>query len=174
MARSKSNFAKAGMGCFVVNGLIFIFYAISVPSFVTRVHWLITLAAILFLVALPMIRLSLKKAGKHAADAVIISFGAGMFVIVISDLAFALSIVGGFAHDVTYAFGNALFILSLIGIGVLALKTKLPKWVGALSIIVGLIGLLTYAPVPPLVPTLSLFLIGVWSLAMGFVFRKAK
>jgi hypothetical protein len=164
-----------------VNGFIFLFYALFVPEYVREVHWLITLAAILFVVALPAIHHSLRRVRKVATKVVVVLWGFAMVVIIVSDVLFASSFLSTLNHDLTYALGSAVFVICVLVIGVLTLKPIFYKWFGYLSIVTGIIGLATYLP-PPIFPTplllflllstLSLLLLGLWSLALGFNLRK--
>jgi hypothetical protein len=177
MELSKSNLSGIGAVCLFVNGLIFIFYAIAVPAFIQHgVHGLITLAAVLFIVALPAIYHYLGRVHKGAAKAVTALFGLGMLLIVISDVLFMSSAFPRLTHDSIYAFGDALFVICLFAIGLLAWKGGFPKWLAILSILAGIIGVITYAPGAYLLlgNLPSLLLVGVWSLAMGFILRRTK
>jgi hypothetical protein len=174
MSFSKSQLNRIGVACLFVNGLIFIFYALSVPALLRGVHWLITLAALLFIVALPAIHHSLRRVHRGAANVVAALLGVGMIIIVISDLLLEFSLVGRFAHDLTFAFANALFVVSLFAIGVLAWEGAFYQWVGILSIITGLLGALTYLPGAVLLLGPSLLLVGIWSFAVGLSLRKTK
>ena len=171
---SKSYLNVVGAGCLFVNGLIFVVYAVSVPTFVRGIHWLITLAAVLFILAQPAIYHYLGGVDKNAAKSVTVLFGVGMGLIVTSDLLFVSSSIPRLTHDLLYAFGNALFIICLFAFGVLGLKGGLPKWLAVLSLVTGIIGLLTYVPGTFLLLMPSLLLVGVWSFGMGFVVRRTK
>jgi len=171
---SKSNLEATSALCLFVNGLIFVFYAISIPALIHGIHWLITLAAVLFIAALPAIYHYLGRIHKGAAKAATGLFGIGMVLIVASDLMFASSSLPRLTHDLVYVFGNALFVISLFAIGALAWKGGLPKWVGVLSIVTGIIGLLTYVPGAFLVLVPSLLLLGAWSITMGYALRRPK
>ena len=171
---SKSYLNVVGAVCLFVNALIFVVYAVSVPAFVRGIHWLITLAAVLFILALPAIYYYLGGVDKNAAKPVTVLFGVGMALIVMSDLLFVSSSIPRLTHDLLYAFGNALFVICLFAIGVLGLKGGLPKWLAVLSLVTGIIGLLTYVPGTFLLLMPSLLLVGVWSFAMGFVVRRTK
>lgn len=174
MALLKSNFSGLGALCLFVNGLIFVFYAVSVPEFVRGVHGLITLAALLFIAALPAIYHYLSRVQKRAADTITVLFGAGMALIVMSDVLFVSSLVTRLIHDLIYAFGNALFVICLFALGVLAWRGDFPKWLGFVSIVTGIIGVLTYAPGAFMLLVPSLLLVGLWSFAMGFALRRIK
>ena len=175
MDLSKSNLSGIGAACLFLDGLIFIFYAVTVPAFIQHgVHALITLAALLFLVALPAIYHYLGRVHKGAAKVVTALFGLGMLLIIIADALFMSSAFPRLTHDSIYAFGNALFVICLFAIGLLAWKGDLPKWLALLSILTGIIGVLTYAPGAYLLLVPSLLLVGVWSLAMGSILRRAK
>jgi len=167
----KSNLNVAGACCLFVNGLIFVFYAVSVPGFIKGVHWLITLAAVLFIVALPAIYRSLGRVHKSAVRLITAAFGVGMVLIVVSDVLLVSSLLSKLTHDLFYAFGNALFVISLFAIGVLSWKEK---WLGILSLVTGIVGVLTYIPGALLLFVPSLLLLGLWSFAMGFVLRRPK
>jgi len=169
--KPKSNLNLVGACCLFVNGLIFVFYAVSVPGFIRGVHWLITLAAVLFTVALPAIYRSLGRVHKSAARLVTGAFGVGMVLIVISDALFVSSLLSRLAHDLFYAFGNALFVICLFAIGLLSWKEK---WLRILSLVTGIVGVLTYIPGALLLFVPSLLLLGVWSFAMGSVLRRPK
>jgi len=171
---SKSNFQATSAVCLFVNGLIFVFYAISIPALIHGVHWLITLAAVLFIVALPAIYHYLGRINKGAAKAATGLFGLGMVLIVVSDVMFVSSSLPRLTHDLVYVFGNALFVISLFAIGALAWKKGFPKWLGALSVVTGIIGVLTYVPGAFLVLVPSLLLLGAWSFTMGFALRASK
>jgi hypothetical protein len=175
MGISKSNLSGIGAGCLFVNGLIFIVYAIAVQvaAFIGGVHWLITLAAVLFIVALPAIYHYLSRLHKSAAKIVAGLFGVGMLLIVISDLLFLSSSVPRLTHDLIYVVGNGLFVICLFAIGVLAWKGS-PKWLGILSSVAGIVGILTYVPGAYLLLGPSLLLVGIWSFAMGFALQRTK
>jgi len=111
--KCKSNLSLAGACYLFVNGLIFVFYGVSVPGFIRGVHWLITLAAVLFMVALPAIYRSLGRVHKSAARLVTAAFGAGMVLIVTSDVLFVSSLLSRLAHELFYAFEKALFVICL-------------------------------------------------------------
>jgi hypothetical protein len=177
MDLSKTSLNKIGSVCLFVNGFIFLFYALFVPAIVHGVHWLITLVAILFIVALPAIYDSLRPVQKVAAKVVVALLGFAMIVIIVSDLLFASSVLPGLSHDLAYASGNALFIICLLAIGVMALKGQFFKWFGYLSILTAIIGLSTYisTSIPQgsiSLPMASLLLLGLWSLAFGFNMRR--
>jgi len=167
---------KIGTACLFVNGIILLFYALLVPAFVRGIHWLITLAAILFLAAIPTIYQSTRRAHKVAAKVVAVLFAIGMIVIIISDLSFTLSFLTRLTHDLAYALGNAVFVIGVLILGLMTLKgTVLYKWVAYLSIITGIVGLATYLPLPSsLLSTFALLLLGLWSLALGFNILKLK
>ena len=171
----KSSLSGIGAACLFVDGLIFIFYAIAVPVFIQHgVHALITLAALLFIVALPAIYHYLGRVQKRAAKAVTALFGVGMLLIIISDVLFMSSAFPRFTHDSISAFGDGLFVICLFAIGLLAWKGGLPKWLTMLSLLTGIIGLLSYAPGAYLLSVPSLLLVGIWSIAMGFILRRTK
>ena len=175
MDLSKSNLKGIGAVCLFVHGLIFIFYAIAVPAFIQHgVHAFITLAALLFIVALPAVYHYLGRVHRGAARAVTALFGLGMLLIVISDVLFMASAFPRLTHDLIYAFGNGLFVICLFAIGLLAWKGGFPKWLAILSLLTGIIGVLTYAPAAYLLLVPSLLLVGIWSLAMGFTLRGIK
>jgi tetrahydromethanopterin S-methyltransferase subunit E len=169
--KPKSNLNVAGACCLFANGLIFVFYAVSVPGFIRGVHWLITMAAVFFIIALPAIYRSLGKVHKSAARLVTRAFGVGMVMIVISDVLFVSSLLTRLTHDLFYALGNALFVVCLFAIGLLSWKQK---WLGILSLVTGIVGVLTYIPGALLLFVPSLLLVGVWSFAMGFMLRRPK
>ena len=176
MGVDRVSLKDTGIICIFADGLIFIFYATFVPSVVSGIHWLITVAAILFLVALPTIYQPLHRPGRVAAKVVVGLIAAAMITIIASDLFFTLSLFSGFEHDVTYTLGNAMFIISIMALGVMALRGVLFKWFGDLSILTGLVGVSTYIPgSPTFLPMISLILIGLWSLSLGFnVWKLAK
>jgi len=176
MRRRKSEIVSIGMVCLFVDGLILISYAIAVPFFVRGVHWLVTVAVLLFMTALPAIHHTLAKNRKRSKQSRSLKFvaalyGVGMVAIIASDLLYALSLLGRLPHDVIYAIGNFLFILSLFGVGELGMKGSLPKWISVLSIVTGAVGLLTYAPGAFLLQLPSLLLVGLWSLALSLNLR---
>lgn len=170
---SRVNLSKIGAASLFVNGVILVFYALFVPSFVRGVHWLITLAAILFIVAIPSIYHSIRRVKRVAAKVVAVLFAFAMVVIIVSDLLFASLFLTTLSHNLTYVLGNALFVISVLIIGLVTLKGGFYRWVAYLSIITGVVGLATYLPQAsgPLA-TLSLLLLGLWSLAVGFNIRK--
>jgi len=168
--KPKSNLNVAGACCLFVNGLIFVFYAVSVPGFIKGVHWLITLAAVLFIVALPAIYRSFGRVDKSAVRLITAAFGVGMVLIIVSNVLFVSSLLSKLTHDLFYAFGNALFVISLFAIGL----SWGEKWLGILSLVTGIVGVLTYVPGALLLFVPSLLLLGVWSFAMGFVLRRPK
>jgi hypothetical protein len=170
---SWKNLKGIGSVCLFAAGIIFLFYALFVPAFLHGVHWLITLVAILFLVAVPAIYDWLLQLQKVAAKVVAALLVVAMAVIIVSDLLFALSFLSRMNHDLSYAIGNAVFTISLFVIGVTDLRGRFFKWFGDLSILTAIVGLSTYIPqVPSLLSIASLLLLGVWSLAFGFVIRK--
>ena len=175
MKFGKVNPSKFGAACLFVNGIILLFYALLVPAFVRGVHWLITLVAILFLVAIPAIYNSIRRVKKVAAIVAAALFAFGMVAIIVSDLLFAASLLARFSHDLTYLLGNALFVIGVLIIGLVALKGPLYKWVAYLSIVTGIVGLATYLPqVSGPLSTFSLLLLGLWSLAVGYNIRKLR
>jgi hypothetical protein len=173
MNLSKIDSIKIGAACLFVNGVILLFYALLVPAFVQGVHWLITLVAILFIVAIPAIYHSIRRVHRVAARVVAVLFAFAMVAIIVSDLLFASSSLTAFGHNLSYALGNALFVISVLIIGLVTLKGGFYKWVAYLSIITGVVGLATYLPQAsgPLA-TFSLLLLGLWALAVGFNIRK--
>jgi len=167
------NLRNIGSICLFVNGVILLFYAIVVLTFVHGVHWLITLVAVLFLVALPAIHHALIQARKGAARIISELLGAAMIIIIVSDLLFAQSILSLSNHAMVYALGNALFVISIIMIGVISLKSMFFKWFGYLSLLTGMIELVTYVPrIPSLLSAASLIMLAVWSFAFGLNLRK--
>jgi hypothetical protein len=169
MSISTESLRKLGSVFLFVNGFIFIFYALVVPVFVHGVHWLITLVAILFLVALPAIYHSLIRVRKGVAKVVAVLFGFAMIMIVVSDLLFVLSILSALSHELAYALGNGVFVFCLLAIGVLALKGVFSNWFGYLSVLTAIIGLSTYIPGGSgLLSIISLLLLAAWSFALGF------
>jgi|GEM_PF-4470027 len=173
MKFGKTNLSKIGSACLFVNGIILLFYALLVPAFVRGVHWLITLAAILFLVAIPAIYNSIRRVKRVAAGVVAALFAFGMVAIIVSDLLFAVSFLTRFSHDLTYVLGNASFVIGVLITGLVALKGQFYKWVAYLSIVTGIVGLATYFPqVSGPLSTFSLLLLGLWSLAVGYNIRK--
>jgi hypothetical protein len=97
-----------------------------------------------------------------------------MILIIISDILFMSSPLPRLTHDLIYVAGNALFVISLFAIGVLAWKGSFPKWLAIVSIVAGIFGVLTYLPGAFLLLVPTLLLVGVWSFAMGFTLRKSK
>jgi len=73
-----------------------------------------------------------------------------------------------------YAFGNGLFVISLFAIGILVWKGGFPRWLAIVSLVTGVVGVLTYVPGAYLLLVPSLLLVAVWCFAMGFVLRKTK
>ncbi len=173
MKIGKVTLSKIGTVCLFVNGIILLFYALLVPTFERGVHWLITLVAILFLVAIPAIYHSMRKAHEVAAKVVAAFFAFGMIVIIAADLLFTVSFLTRLPHDLAYAVGNAVFVIGVLIFGLVRLKAVRYKWVAYLSIITGIIGLATYLPQPlTFLSTISLLLLGLWSLGIGFKLRK--
>jgi len=164
-----------GAICFILNGIIFLVYALLVPAYVRSVHGLITLAALLYLVALPSLYYALHKIHQVGAKAVLLLFGVGMVILILSDLLFVASAITALDHEIAYAAGNLLFLISVLVAGVLTLKGVFYKWVAYLSIIAGILGLVTYIPqAAGSVATISLLVLGIWSLAVGFNIQKLK
>jgi hypothetical protein len=164
---------KIGAACLFVNGIILLFYALFVPTFARGVHWLIFLAAILFILAVPAIYHSIRRLNRIAALVVAALFGVAMIAIIASDLLFVSSFLTALSRELTYALGNALFLIGVLTIGFVTFKGGFYKWVAYLSIITGLVGLASYIPqASGLLATLSLSLLGLWSLAVGFNIRK--
>jgi 4-amino-4-deoxy-L-arabinose transferase-like glycosyltransferase len=91
MNAGKANLTKIDTAYPAVYGIVIFFYALLVPPFVQGVHWLITLAAILFLAAIPTIYYSTRRAHEAAAKIVGGLFAFGMIAIIVADLLFALS-----------------------------------------------------------------------------------
>jgi hypothetical protein len=176
MDLSKASLKKVGSVCLFVDGFILLFYGLFVPVFVHGIHWLITLLAILFLIALPAIYRSLAQVQKVVAKVVVVLLGVAMMVLVLSDLLFVQSFLSGLGHDLAYALGNVLLLICLFAIGVIALKGVFFKWFGYMSILTAIIGLATYLPqVPSFLYTVSLLLLGLWCLAFGFnILKVAK
>jgi len=174
MNLNKVELTKIGVTCLFVNGVILLFYALLVPAFVRGVHWLITLAAILFIVAIPAIYHSIRRVNRGVAKVVAVLFVVAMVAIIVSDLMFASSFLTRFSHDLTYVVGNALFVIGVLIIGIVTLKGGFYKWVAYLSIITGVVGLATYLPQAGPLATLSLLLLGLWSLAVGFNIHKLR
>ncbi len=175
MKIDKVTLSKIGSACLFVNGIILLFYALFVPTFERGVHWLITLVAILFLAAIPSIYHFTRKAHKVAAKVVAVLFAFGMIVIIAADLLFTLSFLTRLPHDLAYALGNAVFVVGVLIFGLITLKAVRYKWVAYLSIITGIIGLATYLPLPlTFLPAISLLLLGLWSLGVGFKIRKLR
>jgi hypothetical protein len=175
MKIGKVNQTKIGTACLFVNGIILLFYALFVPAFVRGVHWLITLVAILFLVAVPTIYHSTRRAHEVAAKVVAVLFAFGMIVIIVSDLLFSLSFLTAFSRNLAYVLGNAVFVIGVLIIGLVTLKAVFYKWVAYLSIITGIVGLAANLPqLSSLLSTFPLFLLGLWSLAVGFNIRKLR
>jgi hypothetical protein len=57
----------------------------------------------------------------------------------------------------------------------MALKGRFFKWFAYLSIVTAIIGLLTYLPqAPTLLSTISVLLLGLWSLALSFNITKLR
>ena len=176
MNTSNLDLKKIGSACLIVDGIILLFYGLFVPVFVHGVHWLITLLAILFLIALPAIYHSLAQVQKVVAKVVVALLGVAMIVLILSDLLFMQSVLSGLGHDLAYALGNVLLLICLFTIGVIALKGVFFKWFGYMSILTAIIGLATYIPqVPSFLFTVSLLLLGLWCLAFGFnILKLAK
>jgi hypothetical protein len=158
-----------------VNGLIFLFYAALVPTYVRSVHWLITLAAALFIAALPAIHDSLRSFKSAVERVLAILFGLGMVAIILADVLFALSLLNALSRDMTYAIGNALLLLYVLTVAAAALKGIFRRWLGYLGLLAGIIGFSTYGlTAVTLLPKFALLLLGAWSLALGFNLPKAK
>ncbi len=171
----KVTLTKIGIVCLFVNGIILLFYALLVPAVVRGVHWLITLAAILFLAAIPSIYHATRRAHELVARVVAALFAFGMVVIIVSDLLFVSSFLPRFSHDLAYALGNAVFVIGVLIFGLIALKAVLYKWVAYLSIITGILGLATYFPgLSSLLSTFPLLFLGLWSLAVALNIRKLR
>ena len=189
MNLNEVNPSKIGAACLFVNGIILLFYALIVPAFVQGVHWLITLVAILFIVAIPAIYQSIRRVHRVAAKVIAVLFAIAKVAIIVSDLLLASSFLTTSSLYLTYGLGNALFAFSVLIIGLVALKGGFHRWVAYLSIVTGLIGLIVIGVVGLLITgvvglatylrqasgplaTLSLLLLGLWSLAVGFNIRK--
>jgi hypothetical protein len=168
-----------GAGCLCENGVILLFYALFVPTFVSGVHWLITLAVILFIVAIPAIYLSVQRIGRVAASAVTALFSFAMAVIFVSDVLLASSVLTTPIHNLIYIPGNAALVIGVLVFGFIALKKLFYKWVAYLSILTGIIGLVSILAIAANLPqasaplsTFSLVLLGLWSLSVGFNIDK--
>jgi hypothetical protein len=173
MKFGKLNASKIGAACLFVTGIILVFYALFVPAFVRGVHWLITLVAILFLVAIPALYDSTRRANKIAARGIAVLFAFGMIVIIVADLLFALSFLATVDHDLVYVLGNSVFVTGVLIFGLVTLKAVFQRWVAYLSIITGIVGLATNLPQQSsLLSTFSLLLLGLWSVAVGFNIHK--
>jgi hypothetical protein len=179
MKLSEVNLSKIGAACLCVNGIILLFYGLFVPTFVRGVHWLITLAVILFIVAIPAIYLSIRRIERVVAKVVAALFVFAMAAIIVSDLLFALSLLTTFSHDLTYFLGNAVLVIGVLVVGFVALKGVFYKWVAYLGIVTGVVGLESVLAIAANLPqaagplsTFSLVLLGLWSLAVGFNIHK--
>lgn len=101
--------------------------------------------------------------------------GVHWLITLAADLLFTLSFLARLSHDLAYALGNAIFVIGVLVLGVITLKMARYKWVAYLSIITGIIGLASYLPLPSnLLSTISLLLLGLWSLGVGFSIRKLR
>jgi hypothetical protein len=162
-----------GGACFLVNGIIFIFYAVLVPAYVHSVHGLITLAAVLYLFAIPSLYYALHRVHQVGSKGVALLFGVSMLILILSDLLLVSSSITALSHAIAYVAGNLLFLIGVLIAGALMLKGVFYRWVAYLSIIVGIVGLATYFPqAAGSTAWVSLLLLGVWSLAVGFNIRK--
>ena len=135
-----------GSACFLVNGIIFLLYALLVPAYLHSVHELITLAAVLYLVAIPSLYYALHKIHEVGSKVVLLLIGLGMVILILSDLLLVISSITAFDHAIAYAAGNLLFLIGVLTAGVLMLKGVSYRWVAYLSIIAGIVGLATYIP----------------------------
>jgi hypothetical protein len=173
MKMDKVNQTKVGAACLFVNGIILLLYGLFVPAFVRGIHWLITLAAILFLATVPAIYLSIRRVNRVAATVVAALIAFGMVAIIVSDLLFTLSFLTRFSHDLTYLLGNAMLVIAVLITGVVALRGVFYKWIAYLSIVTGVVGLATILPQAlRLLSTFPLLLLGLWCLAVGFNITK--
>ena len=173
MKASTGNLRKIGSICLFVNGLILLSYAIVVLTFLHGVHWLITLVAVLFLVALPAIYYGLLQTRKAAARIISELFGVAMIIIIVSDILFTQSVLSLSSHAMVYALGNALFVVCIIMIGLVSSKGGFLRWFSYLSLLTGIVELVTYIPgIPGLLSAVALILLAVWSFAFGFNLLK--
>ncbi len=170
---------EIGAACLCVNGAILLLYGLLVPTFVGGVHWLITLAVILFIVAIPAIYHSVRRIGRVAAGVVAALFVFAMIDIIVSDILFALSSLTTPIHDLAYILGNAALVIAVLIFGFVALKGVFYKLVAYLSILTGVVGLESILAIEANLPqayallsTASLVLLGLWSLAVGFNIHK--
>jgi hypothetical protein len=173
MKLGKKDLYTIGSACFLVNGIIFLFYALLVPAYLRSVHGLITLAAVLYLIAIPSLYYALHKVHQVGSKVVALLFGVGMLIFILFDLLFVLSSITAFDHAIAYVAGNLLFLIGVLVAGALMLKGVFYRWIAYLSIIAGIVGLATYIPqTAGSVAGFSLLLLGIWSLAVGFNIRK--
>jgi len=170
---TEKNLNLIGSACLFVNGIIFLFYALLVPTYVRSVHGLITLAAVLFAVAILPLYYALRRVHKLGSKVAASLFGIAIIIFIVFDLLLTLSSVTPLDHAIAYVAGNLLFIIGILVAGVIMLKGVFYKWVGYLSIVTGILGLVTnLSQAPGLLSTFSLLLLGVWSLAVGFNIKK--
>ncbi|HUK49909.1 MAG TPA: hypothetical protein VLV18_02640 [Terriglobales bacterium] len=169
------NLYRIGIVCLFVNGFIFLFYAFFVPGLVSGVHGLVTLIALLFLIALPPIHRFLDQLNKTVARFTVLLLGVSMVMIVLSDILFALSTLSRISHDLVYALGNAIFVVCIFVIGGVTLKSPTFKLFGVLSLVTAIIALSTYAPQGRgWIFSFSLLMLGLWSFGLGVSIRRTK
>jgi hypothetical protein len=176
MKLGKKDLYTIGSACFLVNGIIFIFYALLVPAYVRSVHGFITLAAVLYLVAIPSLYNALHKIHRVGSRLFALLFGVGMLILILFDVLFVLSSITAVEYAGAYVAGNLLFLIGVLLAGALMLKGVFYRWVAYLGIIAGIVGLAIYLPqAAGSVAWFSLLLLGIWSLAVGFnILKLAK
>ena len=139
------------------------------------VHGLITLTALLFgVAALPLYNAlrGLHEVGSKMA-AVLIEIA--VIVFIASDILLTAGAISAFYHAVAYVAGNLLFIIGVLTSGTIMLKGFFYRWVGYLSLVTGLVGLITNIPPPStMLTTAALFLLGLWSLAVGYNLHQLR
>jgi uncharacterized membrane-anchored protein YitT (DUF2179 family) len=75
MKLGKKDLISIGSACFLVNGIIFLLYALLVPAYLHSVHELITLAAVLYLLEIPSLHYALHKIHEGGSKVVLLLIG---------------------------------------------------------------------------------------------------
>lgn len=157
----------------LLNGIILLVYALAVPTYVRPVHGLITLTAVLFGVAAIPLYYALRGSNEVGSKVAVFLMEVAIVIFIVADVVLTLGLITPVNHAFTYVAGNSLFLIGVLISGVIMLKGVFYKWVRYLSIVTGLVGLITNVPPPSgIVARAALLLLATWSLAMGYNMRK--
>jgi hypothetical protein len=166
---AKKELYPIGSACFLLNGIILFVYALSVPTYVRSVHGLITLTAVLFGVAAFPLYYALHGLHENGSKVTAFLMEVAIVIFVVADVVFTLGSITAVIHAIAYVAGNILFTAGVLISGMIMLRGVFYRWVGYISIIAGLVGLVTNIPPPSDMLTRgALFLLAAWSVAVGY------